>query len=121
MNQPKPTVFNYNDYLKLQAENADLKQQLAAKEKSLKGSMSLNGEATDRIETLIAKLAASQRREQAAVDDIERVLADTDYTEFCYLCANCAKRCPEEAECKPKWRGPQEAGKGEADERSLQH
>ena len=26
MNQPKPTVFNYNDYLTLKAENADLKQ-----------------------------------------------------------------------------------------------
>jgi hypothetical protein len=64
-------------------------------------------DAADLIESLQAQLAESQRREQAAVEAIKRA------SDYCGIHFN-----PCEAECSLapwcKWRGPQEAGKGEA-------
>lgn len=61
----------------------------------------------------IAKhLVESQRREQAAVKDIEKMMRICEKGS-CHFCAN--GDCTESPYCTPKWRGPQEAGKGEAE------
>ena len=62
---------------------------------------------------LLEKLAASKRRERAAVRDIEGLLKACECGLGCYLCKP-GYDCGAEERCKPKWRGPQEAGKGEA-------
>jgi hypothetical protein len=85
----------------------------------------------EEIESLQAQLAASQRRERAAVEDMKRIVdavreEHCDET-CCFACAfDCdtsitdsgcyANECPgfERDDCF-EWRGPQEAGKGEAE------
>lgn len=63
--------------------------------------------------SLRAKLAESQRRERAAVEQIEQqMIFDAQKgCEPCEICSNADKTPCEE--CNPKWRGPHEAGKGE--------
>jgi hypothetical protein len=71
--------------------------------------------AIDLIESLQAQLAESKRRGQAAVEQIEQqMIFDAQKgCEPCEICSNADKTPCEE--CNPKWRGPQEAGKGEAE------
>ena len=70
--------------------------------------------AANLIESLQAQLAESQRREQAAVEQIEQqmVFDAQKGCEPCEICSNADKTPCEE--CNPKWRGLQ-AGKGEAE------
>jgi len=81
-------------------------------------------EQDERIERLEAQLAESQRRAQAAVQDFEEYMLDSDDTP-CGYCAHYAadKTChPIKGPCNPKWkgrRGPQEAGKGESNDQTL--
>ena len=60
-----------------------------------------------RIAELEAQLLESQRREQAAVEDIEKMMRICEKGS-CHFCAN--GDCTESPYCNPKWRGPQEAG-----------
>ena len=71
-----------------------------------------------RIAELEAQLAASQRRERAAVEDLEWLMLRGDSADCCTLCEHdhthngpCAGQS---TKCEPKWRGPQQAGKGAA-------
>ena len=67
------------------------------------------------VDDLEAQLAESQHRERAAVEQIEQqMIFDAGMgREPCEICSNADKTPCEE--CNPKWRGPQEAGKGEAE------
>lgn len=69
---------------------------------------------------LTAELAESQRREKAAVADLEACMhyASPKNNNTCNFCANDLAEYPEKCigredfvTCCPKWRGPQEAGK----------
>ena len=68
----------------------------------------------DLIDSLTAQLAESQRREKAAVEGLEYLMANQ--YDNAWICDHCVKRpaigetCKE---CNPEWRGPQEAEKGE--------
>lgn len=62
-----------------------------------------------RIAEVDAQLAESQRREQAAVADIEKMMRICEKGS-CHFCAN--GDCTEAPLCSPKWRGPQEAEEG---------
>ena len=69
----------------------------------------------DLIESLTAQLAESQRREKAAVEDLEAILALACAAEvegICNYCSDDGENCTGTT----GWRGPQEAEKGEADE-----
>lgn len=88
-------------------------------------------DAADLIESLQAQLAASQRREQAAVEDMEHIASEIEKCNWvlkkdgekvaslhlgrCAVCSH--KYCGDEygGGCKFEWRGPQEAGGGEAE------
>ena len=72
-------------------------------------------ETDEELEELHAQLAASQHRERAAVKQIEqRMVFDAQRgCEPCEICSNADKTPCEE--CNPKWRGPQEAGKGDTE------
>lgn len=66
-------------------------------------------------ENLQSQLSASRSREMAAVEQIEQqmVFDAQRGCEPCEICANAEKTpC---IYCKPKWRGPQEAEKGETE------
>lgn len=65
-----------------------------------------------RIAELEHLLTESQRREREAVEDIEKMMRICEKGS-CHFCAN--GDCTESPYCAPKWRGPQEAGKGEAE------
>ena len=60
---------------------------------------------------LQAQLAASQCREQAAVEDIEKMMRICEKGS-CHFCAD--GDCTNSPYCEPKWRGPQEAWKGKS-------
>ena len=82
------------------------------------GTATLEDEAADLIESLQAQLAESQRRERAAVEDLEWLMLRGDSADCCTLCEHdhthngpCAGQS---TKCEPKWRGPQQAGKGAA-------
>ena len=59
---------------------------------------------------IIAALRETQRREQAAVADIEKMMRICEKGS-CHFCAD--GDCTESPYCSPKWRGPQDAEKGE--------
>lgn len=65
-----------------------------------------------RIVKLEQQLDESQHREQAAVEDIEKMMRICEKGS-CHFCAN--GDCAESPYCSPKWRGPQEAGKRETE------
>ena len=72
--------------------------------------------AADLIESLQAQLAESQRREQAAVEDLK----SANLCRHCGLNASCGSEIRSNRRafgvCKRwEYRGPQEAGKGEAE------
>ena len=71
----------------------------------------LNHASADMIESLQVQLAESQRREQAAVEDIEKMMRICEKG-ACHFCAN--GDCTESPFCSPKWRGPRD-GKGKAE------
>lgn len=60
-------------------------------------------------ENLQEQLAASQHRERAAVEDIEKMMRICEKGS-CHFCAD--GDCTNSPMCTPKWRGPQEAGEG---------
>lgn len=62
-------------------------------------------------ENLQEQLAASQHRERAAVEDIEKMMRICEKGS-CHFCAD--GDCTNSPMCTPKWRGPREDGKGEA-------
>lgn len=66
------------------------------------------------IAQLNEALTASRRWEQAAVEDIHDLLADTLDCQFCAN-FNTGSAC-DNGPCKPQWRGPQEAGEAEAND-----
>ena len=73
-------------------------------------------QAADLIESLQAQLAESQRREQAAVEDLK----SANLCRHCGLNASCGSEIRSNRRafgvCKRwEYRGPQEAGKGEAE------
>lgn len=63
------------------------------------------------IAELEIKLAEIQRRERAAVEDIEKMMRICEKGS-CHFCAD--GDCTNSPMCTPKWRGPREDGKGEA-------
>lgn len=68
--------------------------------------------------SLLAQLAESQRREQAAVEDFEGCMKNKK--ERCAYCIHDDECEPGESLCYAnvcgfEWRGPQEAGKGDAE------
>lgn len=63
-------------------------------------------------ETLQRAWAESRRRERATVADIEKMMMICEKGS-CHFCAD--GDCAETPYCSPKWRGPQEAGKGDSD------
>jgi len=80
--------------------------------------------AADLIESLTAQLTESERREKAAVEDLKSLakqnVADFEngtYTSPCQYCKDfdTCDYIPIDGGCCFEWRGPQEAGKGEAD------
>ena len=79
------------------------------------GKMAENQRLRKINEKLQAQLTESQRREKAAVSDLEYLMANQ--YDNAWICDHCAKRptigstCKE---CNPKWIGPQ-AEKGEAE------
>ena len=69
-------------------------------------------EAADLIESLQANLAASQRREKSAVEDARQ----GSVCRTCHYLNNGCEPLNLDAGChKWQWRGPQEAGEGEAE------
>lgn len=71
-----------------------------------------------RCQSLQAQLTESQRRERAAVEDLEWLMLRGDSADCCIFCrydhthdGPCAGQS---TKCEPKWRGPQD-GKGEAE------
>lgn len=75
-------------------------------------------DAADLIESLQSQLAASQRREQAAVEDLESLMRESKELCACTYCGidqswGCSLH-KTSSMCMPKWRGPQD-GKGEAE------
>ena len=68
--------------------------------------------AREDIPWLLDQLAASQRRERAAVHDLHFVMAAVDNHFACHVCAD-GECCPDAPICKPKWRGLREAVAGE--------
>ena len=81
--------------------------------------------AADLIESMQAQLAESQRRERAAVEDLEYACGSSGEFELRSICDICRRKqtdgtCPTQCEMnslaasnKWQWRGPQEAEKGE--------
>lgn len=74
--------------------------------------------AADLIEALQAQIAESRRRERVAVEDLKKAIKF--YALGTCICGLCAKLgdggCKEFCYGKDwQWRGPQEAGKGEAE------
>lgn len=67
----------------------------------------------DLIENLTAQLSASQRREQAAAEDIWNASANAPCAVCAHGFANTGAPCTV-CPCKFEWRGPQEAGKGDS-------
>lgn len=76
------------------------------------------------IESLQAQLTASQRRERAAVEDLEWLAGTTVDSLRCNICKynpndmGCeldGSQFDDDGECRFTWRGPQEAGKGESE------
>lgn len=66
------------------------------------------------IDSLAAQLTESQRREKAAVEDLEAILALACAAEvegICNYCGDDGENCTGTT----GWRGPQEAEKGEAE------
>ena len=59
---------------------------------------------------IIAALRETQRREKAAVEDIEKMMRICEKGS-CHFCAD--GDCTESPYCSPKWRGPVNAEKGE--------
>jgi len=82
-------------------------------EQLVDGKMAENQRLRKINEKLQSQLAASQRREQAAVDDIWVVSLRTPCTVCAHGFANTGAPCTVRP-CKFEWRGPQEAEKGEA-------
>jgi hypothetical protein len=76
------------------------------------------GDAADLIESLQAQLSASQRRERAAVEDIEKMMRICEKGS-CHFCAD--GDCTDSPYCSPKWRGPKWRGlqdvRGDSNER----
>lgn len=72
--------------------------------------------ALERWQRAEAQLAVSQRREQAAVADIEKMMRICEKGS-CHFCAN--GDCTDSPHCSPKWRGPQEDGKGGSNEKDV--
>lgn len=69
-----------------------------------------------RITELEDQFAASQREKQAAVEDIEFLMRNSGERGVCKLCTHdCIINSRVKPKCDAKWRGPQEAGKGEAE------
>lgn len=71
-------------------------------------------QAADLIENLTSQLAESQRREKAAVEDLEAILALACAAEvegICNYCSDDGENCTGTT----GWRGPQEAEKGETE------
>lgn len=68
---------------------------------------------------LQSQLAASHRREKAAVEDLQRLMKELG-GQCCTLCTKNNSNCGFSvvfpcSSCKPQYRGPQEAEKGEAE------
>ena len=59
------------------------------------------------ITELQTQLEESQRREKAAIKDIEELLGQDEYLGVCWACAN-NEKCHKGNICIPKWRGVQE-------------
>ena len=53
-------------------------------------------------ERLTAERDAEKARADAAVADIEQLLAQDDFLGMCWACE---RECGKDGECKPKWRG----------------
>lgn len=101
----------------LQARITELEDHLAQKTNEADGMRSNWSKCAENyqqkcrdIAELENQLAESQRRERAAVEDIEKMMRICEKGS-CHFCAN--GDCTESPYCNPKWRGPQEAGKGE--------
>lgn len=107
----------------LQSRIAELEKQLAAKEavnQAYSATVSLmkidKSDAIQRAESAEKQLAASQRREQAAVEDLESFMRESNELRACTYCGidqswGCSLH-KTSSMCMPKWRGPQD-GKGE--------
>lgn len=120
----KPSTFNYERFLELQAENKELQAQLdeydeIAAEYGIDGKTMLTlaksqtRTAQDNVE-LMEQLEESQRRADAAVEDIEAMLKQDWDADKCWACKP-KINCGEERRCIPEWRGTQDE-KGEKDE-----
>ena len=84
----------------------------------------MHAEAADLIESMQAQLAASRRRERAAVEDMQLIAGDIGSPLTCAVCKynpndmGCeldGSQFNDNCECHFTWRGPQEAEKGEAE------
>lgn len=103
---------------RLRRINENLQEQLAAERAKYAELQRYNVDCTkqcgmlqmDKV-NLQTLLTESQRRGRAAVKDIEKMMRICEKG-ACHFCAN--GDCTESPFCSPKWRGPQEAGKGEA-------
>lgn len=76
--------------------------------------------ADEEREALEARLQGAERRERAAVEDLKAVLVEggygCDYCKHERIQLDCAPSCSNETKLGGwQWRGPQEAGKGEAE------
>ncbi|HNX99599.1 MAG TPA: hypothetical protein PKN39_02355 [Oscillospiraceae bacterium] len=113
-------ITRLNDFDQSQSKIApDRRQraevQLAAEKAKYAELQQYNVDCTKQCDALLAEkidlknqLAASKRREQAAVADIEKMMRICEKGS-CHFCAN--GDCAESPYCSPKWRGPQEARK----------
>lgn len=105
------------DLLIANAKIKQLEEQLADYHHTselVNGKMAENQRLRRINENLQEQLAASQHRERAAVEDM-KIIVET--ASECNVCKHRVgvSGCPiRYKECKFEWRGPQEAGKGEA-------
>lgn len=92
-----------------QTENANLKD-LAIRGEEYRAKCS---KCLAELDEKDAQLAESQRRERAAVHDLNIVMTACESRYACHVCADgdCA---PDEPNCKPKWRGLRTTGEGDA-------
>jgi|GEM_PF-312123 hypothetical protein len=84
----------------------------------LRASADLHEQQQARIAELEGRLAASQRREQAAVEDISRLVSSSPEVKCSLVCDGDCIDCVTSASGTPRgyhYRGHQEAGKGEND------
>ena len=109
----KSQIKTAQDNIKLQAQLSKEEARRRVQSERIEEERGRRYECIEAIGNLRTQLIASQRRERAAVEDIETLLKQDLDADKCWACTPDFD-CGKEHRCQPTWRGPLEAGEGEA-------